>query len=1043
MALHRKRILVIILAILLPVFTTLESAQGANGPAPTFTFAAAGDFAGLSKSFDLGNASLAYLSQVGADFFLGLGDYSHNASQTGDVWCSQFKHVFNNMEITSGDRDTGGHNSTVFVETHSYERYVSGCPLSLNSPAPVICGIVPTGLPCYGREYYFDYPASNPIARFIMLSPKSYNITGVCTKALETNWPACSSQTGQPCTDTFGCWSYTTNDAHYNWTRNAIDSARQSGIQWIIAGMHKDCISAGENTCSIGSDLFNLMVGKKVDLIIQAHDHAYERSKQLVINQGACPSKFVSANGGYTVYNSTYANCIVNDGSSGTYTGGAGTVVVIAGTFGVGLSLVNSTRPATVFNAEESPYFSTMLGNNTGCPGIPCNEHGFVKYSISPNEIDIQTYLLGGSYQDSFKIVHNTPDFSIAPSPSSLAIFAGSSGTAVENLASLNGFSGTVGLTVSAPLALSASIAPTSVVLSSGGSGSATLTVQVPSSTPTGTYNVNVTGQSGLLSHVTRLTVSVSPPPPDFTLSANPTSLTLNAGQNPTSTITVTSTNGFVGTVFLSASVSPPGWGAAVKLDSTSINLNSGQMQHTNLHFNTNGNTLPGNYQVTVATTSGALHHVVYLTALVTSTNSNFNISASPPSIVVGPNTSLSSNIVLASVNGFQGSVTLVVSFSDNSLTGSCNPLTLAISKGGLANSNCSLQSNALGNYSMTVTGVSGGLTHYTVLTVNVTSFSLVSVVVGTDSSVYWSGFQGGWSSWQPLSGSSPSAPALCSSPGGRLDVVVRGADNFVYHRTLFSNGTSSKSWDSPVGLTNDQPACAVTGGVLYLAVRGVDNFTYLNALPFSSGVWKGWTNLGKATGSSPVLVASSANRLDLLIRGLDNSIQHMSISVGTSMIFSKWDSPGGSTDRAVAAASDGTVIHLVVRGTNGGIYYDNLTVSTGSWGGWMALNGATSSTPALVIDSSGSLQLVVTGMDNVIYHKTKPKGQTWATTWDSPGGSSPSSPAVSANAATLITVVKGLDNFVYYDILGPSGWSGWKGMAGSTAQPPILATVS
>jgi hypothetical protein len=1009
----------------------------------TFTFAAAGDFAGISKSFDLGNASLAYLSQVGADFFLGLGDYSHNASFTGDAWCGQFKHVFNNVEIASGDRDTGGHNSAVFVETHSYERYVSGCPLALNSPAVAICGIVPAGLPCYGREYYFDYPASNPIARFIMLSPKIYNITGVCTQALEPNWPNCSSQTGQACTGAFGCWSYAKNDAHYNWTRDAIDSSRQSGIQWVIAGMHKDCISAGTNTCSVGSDLFNLLVGKKVDLIIQAHDHAYERSKQLVINQGTCPSKFVTANGGYPVYNSSYANCIVNDGSSGTYKGGVGTVVVISGLFGVGLSLVNSTRPATAFNAEESPYFSTLLGNNTGCPGIPCNEHGFVKYSVSPNEIDVQTYLLGGSYQDSFKIVHSVPDFSISPNPSSLAVFAGSSGTAMENLVSLNGFSGTVSLSFSAPPQLSASVAPTSVALSSGGFGSATLTVQVPGSTPTGNYNVNVTGQSGLLSHIASLMVNVSPPPPDFTTSANPASLSLNAGQSPTSTISVQSLNGFVGTVLLFASVSPPGWGAAVKLDSTSINLNSGQSAHTNLHFNTNSNTLPGKYQVTVVSTSGALYHVVYLTALVSSTSSNFNISASSPSIVVGPNTNVSSSIVVGSVNGFKGSVTLVTGFSSNGLTGSCNPLTLTISNGGSAAASCSLESNALGNYTMTVTGTSGGITHYTILAVNVTSFSFLSVVVGADSSLYWSGFRGTWSSWQPLNGSSPSAPGVCSSSGGRLDLVVRGTDNFVYHRILFSNGTSSKSWDSPAGLTNDQPACAVIGGVLYLVVRGMDNYTYLNSMSLSSGAWNGWTGLGRPTGSSPVIVATSGKRLDLLIRGLDDGIQHMSITVGAGRVFSLWDSPGGSTDRAIAAVSDGTVIDLVVRGANGGIYYDNLTISTGSWGGWTALNGATSSTPALALDSSGSLQLVVTGLDNVIYHKTRPQGQTWGVTWDSPGGSTPSSPAISAESLTLTVIVRGLDNFIYYDILGPSGWSSWKGMAGSATQPPILATVS
>src|SRR5437870_13495122 len=128
---------------------------------------------------------------------------SYDPSVTGDVWCGQFASAFSSIEVTPGEHDTGGHNSATFGESHSYERYLNGCPFNLG--APIVCGQVQGN--CYGKEYYFDYPTINPVARFIFASPKIYNITGVCTSS-----PNCSSQTCQPCTAHYGCWQYDAND---------------------------------------------------------------------------------------------------------------------------------------------------------------------------------------------------------------------------------------------------------------------------------------------------------------------------------------------------------------------------------------------------------------------------------------------------------------------------------------------------------------------------------------------------------------------------------------------------------------------------------------------------------------------------------------------------------------------------------------------------------------------------------------------------------------------------------------------------------------
>src|SRR2546422_1214190 len=353
-----------------------------NAASASFSFAASGDIGGLTVSTSTRN--LDRLVASSPNFFLGLGDFSYDPSVTGDAWCSQFKGRFSDIAIISGDHDTGGHPAG-FGETSSYERYVNGCPLTLG--VHIVCG--PVEADCYGKEYYFDYPAApaSPIARFIFAAPKLFNITGVCTSP-------CSSQTSPstPCTDQYGCWPYKANDLHFNWTANAIDNARANGIGWVIVATHKLCVSSGDATCSMGIAFFNMLVQKKVDLIIQAHDNAYERSKQLGFNSATCP-KMATDNNGFVVYNS---GCIVDNGL-GNYTRGAGSVVVVQGAWINDLYGVNGSATHSE-NIAEAPYFAKLMGKNTPGSGL-----GFTKYAVSTNKIDIQTSF-SGSFSDKFSI---------------------------------------------------------------------------------------------------------------------------------------------------------------------------------------------------------------------------------------------------------------------------------------------------------------------------------------------------------------------------------------------------------------------------------------------------------------------------------------------------------------------------------------------------------------------------------------------------------------------------------------------------------------
>jgi hypothetical protein len=103
------------------------------------------------------------------------------------------------------------------------------------------------------------------------------------------------------------------------------------------------------------------------------------------------------------------------------------------------------------------------------------------------------------------------PDFSVAASPSSQTVTAGGTTSYTITTAWLNGFSGSITLSVAGlPPGLTASLSPTSVAAGS----SSVLTLASTTATAAGTYTIPVTGTSGALSHTTNLTITVNAPPP-------------------------------------------------------------------------------------------------------------------------------------------------------------------------------------------------------------------------------------------------------------------------------------------------------------------------------------------------------------------------------------------------------------------------------------------------------------------------------------------------------------------------------------------------
>jgi hypothetical protein len=298
-----------------PTSTPIPTPTPTPTPVPiTFVFTAAGDY-GSSRD---AAATLDGIGRSGASFNLALGDLSYSKMPEAN-WCDFVKaRVTFPFQLIAGNHED---------ESGIGDGHIINFAACLPDRLGVTGG--------YPEQYYFDYQG---LARFIMISP------GLTIGGEHYNYGNASS--------------------HYQWVAEAIDGARGAKIPWVIVGMHKNCLSMGRHSCEIGSDLLNLLIDKKVDLVLQGHDHVYQRTKQLATSPSCTTVPIASFN----------TSCVMDDGADGLYTKGVGPVFVIAGTGGEGLYEINTADP-------EAGYFANWMGANS----TPTK--GFVKFTVSHTEI--------------------------------------------------------------------------------------------------------------------------------------------------------------------------------------------------------------------------------------------------------------------------------------------------------------------------------------------------------------------------------------------------------------------------------------------------------------------------------------------------------------------------------------------------------------------------------------------------------------------------------------------------------------------------------
>lgn len=486
-------------------------------------------------------------------------------------------------------------------------------------------------------------------------------------------------------------------------------------------------------------------------------------------------------------------------------------------------------------------------------------------------------------------------DFSIGASPTSGTVTQGGSTTYGLTIAPTGGFSGQVLLSVTGlPKGASGSFTPNPATASS------TLSVTTSTSTTQGTYTLTVRGVSGGLAHIATVTLVVNSVP-DFTLSASPPSQTLLPGGSTTYSVTVSPKGGFTGQVTLSVSALPTG-------ASGSFAPNPATTSST-LSVTTTTSTPAGSYKLTIAGVSGSLKHTTTV-VLAVSAAPDFTLSASPATQTVRPGNGTTYSVSVNPAGGFAGQVTLSVSGLPTGASGTFapNPATTSSSL-----SVTTSTTTPVGTYTLTITGVSGSLTHSTTVS--------LAVSQGTPKVVYDNNVTAGFQ-WSVTSVTTPAfvigsgtnraamimvsmtannATNITASLGGVAGKLVPGTDSgaLATIRTLIfcianppsGSQTATVSWTT-----------SMTADVGVITVSGADQTT-----PCTNGTFAAVNSDSSATTSVTInsnpgdLTASVAFTEDawtapftnqILKWGIDSNEAGGDIGPGTGTTTHTWTDP-------------------------------------------------------------------------------------------------------------------------------------------------------
>jgi hypothetical protein len=286
-----------------------------------------------------------------------------------------------------------------------------------------------------------------------------------------------------------------------------------------------------------------------------------------------------------------------------------------------------------------------------------------------------------------------TANYALSVTPTTLPISAGGNGQATVNINRTN-FTGAVTLSLDAPpagITATFNASPTTA-------NTSTATINVAANVQAGTYNLTIKGTAtGIADKTTALTVTVSAAG-SFTISG--AAVSVAAGGSGTSTVTIVRTN-FTTDINLSL-LNPPTGITGTFTPSTL----SGSTLTSTLQINVAGTVAAGPQTLTVQGVGGSVTQTGTVALTVTAASS-VTLSISPTALSIQQGSSNSSATLNVTRTNFTGNVTpsvtstlpagMTVTFNPNPITGNSSQVTVNV--GG---------STPTGTHNLTITGAAG-----------------------------------------------------------------------------------------------------------------------------------------------------------------------------------------------------------------------------------------------------------------------------------------------------------------------------------------------
>jgi PKD repeat protein len=328
---------------------------------------AAGDYGARASTVTV----LDKIAELAPDAHLALGDLAYGDSADEYAWCNFVKARLGEgfpFQLISGNHESED------VKDGEINNF-SAC---LPNQVPGVQGV-------YGREYTMDFPERTPLVRVIQAAPHLTFLDGK--------------------------WTYAQGDAHHAWLSAAIDEGRAKGAKWIVVSSHLPCQSVGQYSCSMPKDFYDLLLAKKVDLVLHGHEHLYQRTHQLRSGVSGCATLPVNS------YNPA---CVADN--DGTFVAGAGTVFATVGTGGIPLRSVNTSD-------SEAGYFGAWSGLDTN------PAYGLLDLRFTEDRITAEFVATSGTFSDAFSVVrglvppNQPPTASFSSSIADLAVDVDGSGS--------------------------------------------------------------------------------------------------------------------------------------------------------------------------------------------------------------------------------------------------------------------------------------------------------------------------------------------------------------------------------------------------------------------------------------------------------------------------------------------------------------------------------------------------------------------------------------------------------------------------------------